>query len=137
MGGKNAPQSQDFVQEQNRENIVKKYGFLKSKIILNYQKGCKILRAAKITVAVLFVLFTPIAVIISQRTGQHMVWLTIWLALIFINIAVFIPADYAKYLVHAKVIPYLENDEQVEFGEYDIFAEDIDGDDEDEEEEEE
>lgn len=123
--------------EKNRENIVKKYGFLKSKIILNYQKGCKILKIAKITAAVLFVLFTPIAVIISNRTGQHLGWLTIWLLLIFFNIAVFIPADYAKYLVKSKVIPYLENDEQVEFGEYDIFSEDIDSDSEESDEEEE
>ncbi|MBE6817943.1 MAG: hypothetical protein E7517_02125 [Ruminococcaceae bacterium] len=137
MSSTNTPQSQNFVPAENRENIIKKYGFLKAKIILNYQKGCKILRIAKIAVAVLFVLFTPIAAIIGQRTGQHMTWLTIWLALIFINIAVFIPADYAKYLVQAKVIPYLENDEQVEFGEYDIFAEDIDGNEEDEDDEEE
>ena len=140
MGNTNEQQTSAPEQEINEENIVKKYGFLKSKIILNYQKGCKILRIAKITVAVLFVLFTPIAVIISNRTGQHLTWLTIWLILIFLNIAIFVPADYAKYLIKSKVIPYLENDEQVEFGEYDIFSEDIDGesdewDDEDEEEE--
>ena len=42
------------------------------------------------------------------------------------NIAVFVPADYAKYLITSKVIPYLNDDDRVEFGEYDIFAEDLD-----------
>jgi len=53
--------------------------------------------------------------------------------MIFLNITVFIIADYSRYLVESRVIPYLENDEQVEFGEYDIFLEDIDGENEDEE----
>ena len=35
MRDTNAAQSQDFAQEQTRENIIKKYGFLKAKIILN------------------------------------------------------------------------------------------------------
>ena len=40
------------------EKIIKKYGFLKEKIILHYHKGCQILKVAKITVTVLFLLFT-------------------------------------------------------------------------------
>ena len=110
----------------NDEKIIKKYSFLKEKIILHYHKGCQILKVAKITVTVLFLLFTLIAVIISNRTGEHLAWLTAWIILIFVNIAVFVPADYAKYLITSKVIPYLNDDDRVEFGEYDIFAEDLD-----------
>ena len=108
------------------EKIIKKYGFLKEKIILHYHKGCKILKVAKITVTVLFLLFTLAAVIISNRTGEHLAWLSAWIILIFVNIAVFVPADYAKYLIASKVIPYLNDDDRVTFGEYDIFAEDLD-----------
>lgn len=138
MQAENQSGSRDAQKSANEQNIIAKYGFLKGKIILNYHKGCKILKIAKIAVAVLFVLFTITAVISSYRHGHQMGWLVTFLILIFFNIAIFVPADYAKYLVQSKVIPYLENDEQVEFGEYDIFAEDIDGDDEwDDEEEEE
>ena len=112
------------------EKIIKKYGFLKEKIILHYHKGCKILKVAKITVTVLFLLFTLVAVIISNRTGEHLAWLSAWIILIFVNIAVFVPADYAKYLMASKVIPYLNDDDRVTFGEYDIFAEDLDEEDE-------
>ena len=112
------------------EKIIKKYGFLKEKIILHYHKGCKILKVAKITVTVLFLLFTLAAVIISNRTGEHLAWLSAWIILIFVNIAVFVPADYAKYLIASKVIPYLNDDDRVTFGEYDIFAEDLDEEDE-------
>ena len=108
------------------EKIIKKYGFLKEKIILHYHKGCKILKVAKITVTVLFLLFTLVAVIISNRTGEHLAWLSAWIILIFVNIAVFVPADYAKYLIASKVIPYINDDDRVTFGEYDIFAEDLD-----------
>ena len=112
------------------EKIIKKYGFLKEKIILHYHKGCKILKVAKITVTVLFLLFTLVAVIISNRTGEHLAWLSAWIILIFVNIAVFVPADYAKYLIASKVIPYINDDDRVAFGEYDIFAEDLDEEDE-------
>ena len=112
------------------EKIIKKYGFLKEKIILHYHKGCKILKVAKITVTVLFLLFTLVAVIISNRTGEHLAWLSAWIILIFVNIAVFVPADYAKYLIASKVIPYINDDDRVTFGEYDIFAEDLDEEDE-------
>lgn len=117
------------------ERIAVKYAFIKDKIILHFHKGCRILNIAKICVAILFVIFTVIGVIISRHTGHEMWWLLAWLVLIFINIFLFVPADYARYLVESKVIPYLNNDEQTEFGEYDIFAEDIDGDKDEEDDE--
>ena len=40
-----------------------------------------------------------------------------------------------KYLVKSKVIPYLEDDNQIEFGEYSIFAEDKNEDEDDEDDE--
>ncbi|MBR7073096.1 MAG: hypothetical protein IKI33_05680 [Eubacterium sp.] len=108
------------------ERIAYKYEFIKEKIILNFNKGCRILKISKITVAVLFVLFTLAAVVISNRSGNRLQWLQTWILVIFANIFIFVPADYAKYLIESKVIPYLNDDEQVEFGEYDIFVEDLD-----------
>ena len=118
-------------EEEKQNNLVKKYRFIQEKIIVNYEKGCKILRIAKIVATVLFLLFTLVAIIISSRNGAKLWWLVAWVIMIFANIAIFIPAEYAKYLVSSKVIPYLNDDNRLEFGEYDIFAED---DDEDEEE---
>ena len=108
------------------ERIAYKYEFIKEKIILNFNKGCRILKISKITVAVLFVLFTLAAVVISNRSGNRLQWLQTWILVIFANIFIFVPADYAKYLIESKVIPYLNDDEQIEFGEYDIFVEDLD-----------
>ena len=121
------------------ERMAIKYRFLREKIIYNFNKGCRILKISKITVAVAFVLFTLMGIYVSHRTGHEVQWLQIWILIIFANIIIFVLSDYAKYLIESKVIPYLENDEEIEFGEYDIFIEDIDGDtddyDEDDEEE--
>lgn len=119
------------------QRVQQKYRFLKEKIILHYQKGCRILKISKITVAVLFVIFSIVAAILSNRSGTRLEWLTVWIIVIFLNIAVFVPAEYAKYLISSKVIPYLEDEERIEFGEYDIFREDDDEDEEEEENEEE
>ena len=117
------------------ERIAIKYRFLRDKILRHFQKGKRILLIAKIAATVLFLIFTAIAVAASHRTGNVGGWLQAWILVIFLNITVFIIADYSRYLVESKVIPYLENDEQVEFGEYDIFLEDIDNEAENEDEE--
>ena len=96
----------------------------------------KILKISKITAAVLFLLFTFIGIYVSHRTHHEIQWLQVWILVIFFDIIVFVLADYSKYLVESKVIPYLENDDETEFGEYDIFIEDIDGENEEEEDDE-
>ena len=119
-----------------KENIVMKYKFVKEKIIFHFNRGCRYLTISKWVTAVLFVLFTLIGVAVSNRTGHQMQWLQAWILVIFLDVTIFVIADYSKYLIQSKVIPYLEDDTQVEFGEYDIFLEDIDNEDEDEDEEE-
>lgn len=113
------------------ERIAVKYRFLRDKIIFNYVKGCRILKICKIVAAVLFLIFTFAGSAIGSKTGNQLQWLQAWILLIFLNIIVFVIADYSKYLMQSKVIPYLEDDSIVEFGEYDIFADD--GEDEEEE----
>ncbi|MBQ8078054.1 MAG: hypothetical protein IJ235_06700 [Eubacterium sp.] len=109
------------------ERIAIKYNFLRDKILFHFKRGSRYLKIAKLVATVVFLAYTVIAVIVSQRTSHEMQWLQMWIIFIFVNVAIFIIADYSKYLIESKVIPYLKDDEQIEFGEYDIFLEDIDG----------
>lgn len=116
------------------ERISVKYRFLRDKILFHFERGSRYLKIAKITAAVIFLAYTVIGIVVSHRTSHELQWLQMWIIFIFVNVTVFIIADYSKYLIESKVIPYLRDDDQIEFGEYDIFLEDIDGDsDEDEE----
>ncbi len=122
--------SKEYSEEQR---FAIKYKFIRKKIIESFNKGSKILKISKITATVLFLLFTFIGIYVSHRTHHEIQWLQAWILVIFLNIIIFVLADYSKYLVESKVIPYLENDDEIEFGEYDIFLEDIDGESNDEE----
>lgn len=115
------------------ERMAIKYKFIRDKILFHFERGEKILKISKIVAAVIFLIYTAIGVTVSHRTSHELQWLQMWILFIFLNVAVFVIADYCKYLVESKVIPYLKDDNQIEFGEYDIFLEDIDGDDEEEE----
>lgn len=105
------------------EKLAKKYSFIRDKIIKNYEKGCKYLKNAKIIVAVLFVIYTVICFIIGYNNGDIMNTLIPWVIMIFVLVFVFILLDYFKYLIADKVIPYLNNEDELEYGEYDIFIE--------------
>lgn len=126
-------QNDDMVSSQDKK-LAHKYRFIREKIIKNYERACKYLKGAKITVAILFLIYTAISCYIGYRNGDVMGLLCSWVILIFINVFVFMLLDYFKYLVADKVIPYLNNDDELEYGQYDIF---IDRDDLLEEEEEE
>ena len=117
----------------SQEKMAIKYCFLRDKIFFHFRRGRKILKISKIVAAVIFLLYTIIGVIVSSRTSSELQFLTKWILLIFLDVAVFVIADYCKYLVENKVIPYLLNDEQIEFGEYDIFLEENDEEEETEE----
>lgn len=117
------------------EKLAKKYKFLRAKIIEHYHRGCKILNIVKIVVAVLFLMFTGIGLGYCRNGGNIAVWLCWWIAIIFLEVITFLITDYCKYLISSKVIPYLENDDELEFGEYDIFKEDDDEEEEESEEE--
>ena len=111
------------------ERIAIKYKFLREKILFHFERGSRYLKISKIVATVVFLAYTLIGIIVSHRTSHELQWLQMWIIFMFVNITVFIIADYSKYLIESKVIPYLKNDEQIEFGEYDIFLEDIDGED--------
>ena len=116
------------------ERLAYKYKFLRDKFIYNFDKGSRILKITKIIATVIFLIFTVCGIAISHKTHHEVQWLQAWIILIFLNIIIFVIADYSRYLVESKVIPYLKDDKQLEFGEYDIFLEDIDGENDEEEE---
>lgn len=118
------------------EKIIKKYLLLKEKIIEKYTKGCKILDTVKYVFASLFIIFTIIALVASNQSGNKMFWLILWIVIILTNIGIFMITDYCKYLVKNLVIPYLEDDDQIEFKKFDLFSDDILGENEEEESEE-
>lgn len=118
------------------EKIIKKYLLLKEKIIEKYTKGCKILDIVKYVFASLFIIFTIIALVASNQSGNKMFWLILWIVIILTNIGIFMITDYCKYLVKNLVIPYLEDDDQIEFKKFDLFSDDILGENENEESEE-
>lgn len=130
-------QKEEYLFEENEENIVIKYKLLRSLIIKHYHRGCKYLEIAKIVCAIFFLIFTAVGIIVCSNGGSKAFWLIMWIIIIFVLVNIFLITDYCKYLVKSKVIPYLEDDNQIEFGEYSIFAEDEDEDDEDDEYEEE
>lgn len=107
--------------EENEENIVIKYKLLRSLIIKHYNRGCKYLEIAKVVCAVFFLIFTAVGLAVCSNGGSKSFWLVLWIILIFVLVNIFLITDYCKYLVKSKVIPYLEDDNQIEFGEYSIF----------------
>lgn len=115
--------------------LAHKYRYVRHQIITNYKKGCKILEIVKWVFAGLFVLFTVIAVKACQTAPDKTIWLVFWVVIILLEINLFVITDYCKYLMKEKVIPYLLDDNQLEFGEFKIFM-DIDLDEEEEEEDE-
>lgn len=103
------------------EKLAIKYRFIRKKIIRHYRRGCKYLNIAKIVIAVLFVIYTILCCIFGRTSSDTMTWLIQWVILIFLNVFLFMILDYTKYLIEDKLIPYLKNDDQLEYGEYDIF----------------
>lgn len=116
------------------EKLAYKYKFLREKIIESYRRGCKILNIVKIVFSVIFVIFSLFVASAIRDSSDKTVWLIWWVVIIFVAVTVFTITDYCKYLVKDKVIPYLLDDDQLEFGEYDIFKDDDDEEEEDSDE---
>lgn len=118
------------------EKLSLKYIFIKHKIIEHYDRGCRYLNIAKMVAIIFFILLTIVFIISVHNTGDYFVWLCRWLGVMVFDMFVFLILEYVKYLISSKLIPYLNDDEQLEFGEYEVLMESDDDDDEDEEEDE-
>ena len=84
----------------------------------------------------MFLVISVLFTVLSISTGRHMQFLTIWIILIFFLVTVYLFLDYIRYLIEDKVIPYLKDDDMLEYGEYDIFTDNDDDEDEIDDEEE-
>lgn len=116
--------SADSSGEEQTRLFAEKYLFLRKKIITNYEKGKRKYRNAKIFACALFLFCTVCAIITGRNTGEPMAPLLIWLALLFLLVFIFVTADYIRYLMEERVIPFLNDDTAVDYEEYDIFNED-------------
>ncbi len=120
----------------DEEKYAKKYLFIKDKLLNTYETGRKKYNKGKIITAVVFTVLSVLLAALGKATGRHMQMLAIWIFLIFFLVTVFLFLDYIRYLVEDKVIPYLKDDDMLEYGEYDIFNDDDDEEDEEDEEDE-
>ena len=121
----------------DEEKYAKKYLFIKDKLLKTYETGRKKYNKGKIITAVVFTVLSVLLAALGKATGRHMQMLAIWIFLIFFLVTVFLFLDYIRYLVEDKVIPYLKDDDMLEYGEYDIFNDDDDEEDEEDDEEDE
>ena len=120
----------------DEQKYAKKYLFMREKLLKNYDIGCKKYRKAKITTVIIFLVISVLFTVLSISTGRHMQFLTVWIILIFFLVTVYLFLDYIRYLIEDKVIPYLKDDDMLEYGEYDIFTDNDDDEDEIDDEEE-
>ena len=96
-------QKEEYLFEENEENIVIKYKLLRSLIIKHYHRGCKYLEITKIVCAIFFLIFTAVGIIVCSNGGSKAFWLIMWIIIIFVLVNIFLITDYCKYLVKSKV----------------------------------
>lgn len=118
------------------EKLSLKYIFIKHKIIEHFDRGCRYVNVAKIVCTILFLIYSFLYVAVGKESDSPITWLLFWIFFIFLLVFVFMIIDYTKYLISEKLIPYLKDDDQLEFGEYDVLVENEDEDDNLEEEDE-
>lgn len=116
--------------------LAAKYRFIRDKILTNYKKAKVLYRSVKIAVAVLFVLFTVFAIFVSNKTCNVMLWLVLWILQIFLNVTIFLFGDYLMYSFEDRFIPYINDDDKMEYG-ISLFDNDDDEEDSNEDDEEE
>lgn len=119
--GKLRLQSQynSFTQKHNSEEfdktIVRKYYYFCDEMHRIYQKSTRAVLACKIITAIMFLIVTGVLIFAGNRFGDKMLWFSIWVLLIFIDVAVFIAVDYFSDSIKNKVLPYLDDIETLSF----------------------
>ncbi|MBQ6119262.1 MAG: hypothetical protein IJK98_08525 [Clostridia bacterium] len=119
------------------EQLAAKYLFLRETFLKNYQKGKALYRVAKLTTAAIFIAYTLIAAAVARHTGRPMGQLVTWIILLFLIVFLFVAADYARWLLEDRVIPWLKDDGAPAYDGYDLFKEDEDDEAEEQEDDEE
>ena len=108
------------------EKLAHKYKYLREKIIESYRKGCRILDISKIVFTFAFLVFTFFCVTTVKDTSDKTAWLMLWIIIILIAVNIFLITDYCRYLMKNQVIPYLMDDDCLDFNEYLVFTDNDD-----------
>ena len=112
--------------------ISRKYFILSEKLLSRGSKYIRIVNTLKgISIAV-FLLFTGFALYMGNHHGSKMLWFSIWIALIFTLVFVFLVLDYFKNVFLKNLTAFLDDVEETEFKE--ISFEDYEESEEDENE---
>lgn len=96
--------------------ITQKYFLLCDELHKRCARGFRIIFWLKVIAFVVFIAFSIVAIICGTKFGSKMLWLSFWIVFIFLDVGFFLVADYCKSLVVEKVLPYLDNVEQIDFG---------------------
>ena len=69
-------------------------------------------------------IFTAVGLAVCSNGGSKSFWPALLIILIIVHVNIFLITDYCKYLVKSIVIPYLEDDNQIEFSLSSTFSDD-------------
>lgn len=101
--------------EEFDKTVVRKYYYFCDAMHSVYKKARRTILACKIITAILFLCLTGILIHAGNRFGDKMLWFSIWVLVIFINIAIFIIVDYFSDSIKKKALPYLDDIETLSF----------------------
>ncbi len=116
--------SENHIENDFESIIVRKFYILSDVLQEKVNQYNKILKISKIVVAALFLLFTVVAVIAGNHYGSKMLWFSFWIVFIFIDVFVFLIADYFKNVVFKRFMRFINNAEVMDFN--DNVMEEID-----------
>ena len=98
--------------------ISRKYFILSEKLLARGSKYIRIVNTLKSISIVLFLLFTGFALYMGNHHGSKMLWFSIWIALIFTLVFIFLVLDYFKNVFLKNLTAFLDNVEETEFKEF-------------------
>lgn len=108
-----------FTQKHNSKEfdktVVRKYYYFCDEMHRVYKKATRAVIACKIITAIMFLILTAVLIYAGNRFGDKMLWFSIWVLLIFIDVAVFIVVDYFSDSIKNKALPYLDDIETLSF----------------------
>lgn len=129
-------QYRDFTEKHSPEEfdktIVRKYYFFSDKMHEIFTKSIRTVTACKIICAIVFFVLTGIFIYAGNNYGDKMLWFSIWVLLIFINVTIFMIVDYFIDSIKNKALPYLDDIEKLSFAEDETEEDEDEDDDEDE-----
>ena len=113
--------SENHIENDFESIIVRKFYILSNALQEKINKYNKVLKISKIVIAALFLIFTVAAVIAGNHYGSKMLRFSFWIVFIFIDVFVFLMADYFKNVIFKRFMRFINNAEVMDFN--DTFKE--------------